>query len=170
MTIENFKKRYHLHFVLFNNIWGIISLFVVCAMVGIFCFWLGQPQFFYAVTNSSIKPHVVSTEGDVYHPNILICGVGKAEYRQWIENRHGDTVHEYPPIILNVENGTHVQQQRITIPRLPKGLYVIKGEMVNRPNPIKVIKVDLTLGIIDVQGVAQKEADIKRVHPIENTK
>lgn len=163
-----FKANYRKTLLVVNGIWGLVCLFVIAFMIGICTFWLAQPQFFYSITNSSVKPHVVSSEGDIYHPNILITGTGKAEYYQWIENRKGETVHEYAKVNLDTENNSSIRQERVTIPRLPKGIYIIKGKMISRPNPLKQMMVSIIIGVIQVKDKNEEENEHNRITTVIN--
>ena len=146
---KSLTNRYSYYLSIANSLWGLLCIFVICAMAGIIGYWIGQPQFFYAVTQSSPIILDVSSEGDNYYPNVIISGSGKATYSQWIEDVSGQVVFKYKPIRLE-SRGAVVQHEQITIPALPLGIYYIKAEMINQPNPIKSTKVDLTLGLINV--------------------
>lgn len=155
-AIEKYSRYLHIA----NSIWGMFCICAVFAMVGIIGYWIGQPQFFYAVTQISPVVLDVSSTGDVYYPNVIISGAGKAIYTQWIEDNSGHKIFEYRPMVLESQGAT-VQHEQIMIPPLKPGFYFIKAEMVNQPNPLKSIKVDLTLGTIHV--VAPEE-DIVQEH------
>lgn len=141
------KHEYLIHMI--NSLWGLVCMFAICAMAGIIGYWIGQPQFFFAISQSSSIILDVSSEGDSYQPNIVISGSGKATYSQWIEDISGHIVFRYKTFVLE-SNGAIVQHEQVSIPPLPVGRYYIKAEMVNQPNPIKSTKVDLILGMINV--------------------
>ena len=140
-----------------NSLWGMFCICAIFAMVGIIGYWIGQPQFFYAVTQSSPIVLDVSRKGDAYYPNVIISGAGKATYVQWIEDNKGIKVFQYKPIVLE-SKGAMVQHEKIMIPPLNPGLYFIKAEMINQPNPLKSTKIDLTLGLINVVA-SEKEKE-----------
>ena len=146
---RNTISKYAHYLSIMNSLWGMFCICAIFAMVGIIGYWIGQPQFFYAVTQSSPIILDVSCKGDTYYPNVIISGAGKATYKQWIEDNKGIKVFEYKPTILE-SRGSMVQHERIMIPPLDPGMYFIKAEMISQPNPLKSSKIDLVLGIINV--------------------
>lgn len=156
---QQLLAKYSGHLRIVNELWGLLCIFVIMAMIGILGYWIGQPQFFYAVTQSPPLILDVSTKGSPYHPNVVISGAGKATYTQWIESLDGERVYEYKPIYLE-SSGSAIKHEQIIIPPLPVGIYYVKAEMVNQINPIKSTKVDLILGVINV---------IETIHSDSNT-
>lgn len=146
---RNTISKYAHYLSIMNSLWGMFCICAIFAMVGIIGYWIGQPQFFYAVTQSSPIILDVSCKGDTYYPNVIISGAGKATYKQWIEDNKGIKVFEYKPTVLE-SRGSMVQHERIMIPPLDPGMYFIKAEMISQPNPLKSSKIDLVLGIINV--------------------
>ena len=71
---RNITSRYARYLSIMNSLWGIFCICVIFAMVGIIGYWIGQPQFFYAVTQSSPVILDVSSDGDTYYPNVIISG------------------------------------------------------------------------------------------------
>ena len=167
MWYRSLTSKYSYFLGVLNSLWGLLCIFVICAMFGIIGYWIGQPQFFYAVTQSSPIILDVSSKGDTYYPNVIISGSGKATYYQWIVDLAGNIVFSYKPVQLE-SNGSVVQHEHVTIPPLPLGVYYIKAEMVNQPNPIKSTRVDLTLGIINV--VDPDEISCNRIKQSEESK
>lgn len=146
---RSFLDRYSYYFSILNSLWGLFCLAVICMMAGVIGYWIGQPQFFYAITQSPPIILDISSEGGSYHPNVVISGSGRATYVQWIEDLQGNVVFKYKPVILE-SKGAIAQYEYIMIPALSSGLYYVKAEMINQPNPIKSNRIDLTLGIINV--------------------
>lgn len=167
MWYKALTSRYSYYLGILNSLWGLFCIFVICAMFGVIGYWIGQPQFFYAVTQSSPIILDVSSEGDTYYPNVIISGSGKATYYQWIEDLAGNVVFTYKPVKLE-SAGAVVQHEHVTIPALDVGMYYIKAEMLNQPNPIKSTRIDLTLGIINV--VEPDEITCDRIKSIESAK
>ena len=153
---RNITSRYARYLSIMNSLWGIFCICVIFAMVGIIGYWIGQPQFFYAVTQGSPVILDVSSDGDTYYPNVIISGAGKATYKQWIEDNRGNIVFEYKPTVLD-SSGSMIQHERIMIPPLDPGMYFIKAEMISQPNPLKSSKIDLVLGIINAVAPMQLE-------------
>lgn len=149
MWYRSLLDRYSYFFSVLNSLWGLFCLAVICMMAGVLGYWIGQPQFFYAITQSPPVILDISSKGGKYHPNVVISGSGRATYVQWIEDLQGNVVFRYKPVILE-SKGAVAQYEQIMIPALSRGLYYVKAEMINQPNPIKSTRVDLTLGIINV--------------------
>lgn len=160
MSFNELKERHQKLIFWVNGIWGLICLMIIMALIGVCIFWLSQPNFFYSITNANNKPHIVSTEGAIYHPNILISGTGRADYEQWIENRAGKIVYTYETVTLNNESNTQIRQERVTIPRLPAGTYIIKGRMNVTPNPLRNFSIALVIGVIEVRDKNETEDNI----------
>lgn len=149
MTYRSFKTRYYGYFQLANSLWGIFCIFAIATMIGICSYWLGQPHFVYALTQADPIVFRVPESGGPYYPNVIISGVGRAKYKQWIEDEYGHIVHSYPMIELNSQHAD-IRHEKVIIPKLRPGYYTIKAEMINHPNPIKMTTIDLTLGFISV--------------------
>lgn len=132
-----------------NNLWGLFCIVAVIAMAGILGYWVGQPQFIYAVTQSTPMIVDISEKGGSYYPNVIISGVGKAEYTQWIESMSGEVVHKYKAIELSNKR-SDVRHEQVFIPSLPPGMYYVKAKMINQPNPVKTTQLEIVLGIINV--------------------
>ena len=137
-----------------NRLFTLLSIIVVCGMIGIMGYWIGQPTFFYTVTKPVPEVFVLSTDGGLYYPNLLISGAGKAVFNQWIEDTNGNSVHTYKPIRLDADSSARAYHESVMIPPLPIGTYIIKAEMTSQPNPLKMTQFDLTLGRIEIVSKA----------------
>lgn len=133
-----------------NRLFTLLSIIVVCGMIGIMGYWIGQPTFFYTVTKPVPEVFVLSTDGGIYYPNLLISGAGKAVFEQWIEDSEGNIVHRYPAIRLDAESSSRAYHESVTIPPLAVGTYIVRAKMVSQPNPLKMTQFDLTLGRIEI--------------------
>lgn len=136
---------------LLKSIIGIISIVYLIGAVSLFLFCLTFAEYYYQIRPFGAETIQVDNENSVYHTNLLVVGSGRALYKQWIENEHGEQVYQYPD--YKIRNGfeTHAYQETLYIPRLPKGRYAIKAHLFYRPNPISHSDVVVTIGTFVIE-------------------
>ena len=98
---------------LLKSIIGIISIVYLIGAVSLFLFWLTSAEYYYQIRPFGAETIQVDNENSVYHTNLLVVGSGRALYKQWIENEHGEQVYQYPD--YKIRNGfeTHAYQETL---------------------------------------------------------
>lgn len=125
-------------------LFGAISICFAMGSICILFFWFLNSSYFLQLSPFRSEPVIVHAN-DKLDSTILVVGTGKAVFRRWIETENGNTIYTYPEYRSDLDNDNYINISIQYIPDLPKGTYVIKGEIFYKPNPIKVGEIQLVL-------------------------
>lgn len=133
----------------------IYSLLSICFVIGalfLTFYWLLSSEYYYHIR--PFREQVVVMEGQeaIFNNSLLIVGSGRMQYRQWIVDSNGNTVHEYEPTYLGTSNKTNLTQSYTFIPStLKRGVYHIHAQIFYQMNPLKTSKLDIDMGSFIVE-------------------
>lgn len=128
----------------------ICSTLVPAILIGITASWLMTDNAIDYVANQ--REQIIRPNQDFYIDSPIVLGdhhIGKARYKIWIDDLHGNTVFTYHPLYMNNKSGS----VSFPFPKgLPYGEYIVRGRLTYSNNPLQQHEVQIVFGRVIVRN------------------